>query len=200
MTMTTLPGKLFDCFTIRFPEEKRFVALHGRNGSYKTHTLAFLADYWRSKGEHVLYFPEERWFTVTKEDVERARSVAEVPVRLRNLVGSTRSKKDAFGLFDEFIDWDAIPYPTGERITSGTPQLTNLLTRVVLAPPGAVVLIDEPERHLHMMVSMKLVSALLQQPLKRLVVATHSPDIVQSRSEALTKIEDICMITPSSSV
>ena len=73
---------------------------------------------------------------------------------------------------------------------SGQQQILSLIAAVRRVKSGSLILIDEPEISLHMDWQ-EIVIAELQAPLdgSRLLVATHSPDIVVRHRHLCTTIE-----------
>ena len=94
---------------------------------------------------------------------------------------------DILARFNRFSSTEAIK---SGYLSSGQQQILSLIAAVRRVKSGSLILIDEPEISLHMDWQ-EIVIAELQAPLdgSRLLVATHSPDIVVRHRHLCTTIE-----------
>ena len=94
---------------------------------------------------------------------------------------------DILARFNRFSSTEAIE---SGYLSSGQQQILSLIAAVRRVKSGSLILIDEPEISLHMDWQ-EIVIAELQAPLdgSRLLVATHSPDIVVRHRHLCTTIE-----------
>ena len=102
-------------------------------------------------------------------------------------------KKEDAGLLDILVRFNA--FTSIERIdqpylSSGQAQVLALITAVHNAKEGSLILVDEPEISLHVDWQERLVEQ-LHAPLtgSRLIIATHSPDIVVQHRHLCTVIK-----------
>lgn len=133
--------------------------------------------------------PHHRWAKSDWSNPSLTEILAKVPF-LSGLLGLKQDDApllDILARFNVFTDIEAIE---GEYLTSGQQQLLSLISAVRRAPEGSLILIDEPEISLHMNWQEKLVEH-LHAPLvsSRLLIATHSPDIVLRHRHLCTTIE-----------
>jgi ABC-type transport system involved in cytochrome c biogenesis ATPase subunit len=96
---------------------------------------------------------------------------------------------DILARFNRFSSTEAIQ---SGYLSSGQQQILSLIAAVRRMESGSLILIDEPEISLHMDWQ-EIVIAELQAPLdgSRLLVATHSPDIVVRHRHLCTTIETV---------
>ncbi len=67
---------------------------------------------------------------------------------------------------------------TMDQMSFGTKSALAIITKVVLAPPGTWICVEEPETHLHPLAQKRLVRFLLEEAReKRIFVATHSTPV-----------------------
>ena len=133
--------------------------------------------------------PHRGWAKSDWSNPSLTEILAKVPF-LSGLLGLKQDDApllDILARFNVFTDIEAIE---GEYLTSGQQQLLSLISAVRRAPEGSLILIDEPEISLHMNWQEKLVEH-LHAPLvsSRLLIATHSPDIVMRHRHLCTTIE-----------
>jgi hypothetical protein len=102
-------------------------------------------------------------------------------------------KKEDAGLLDILVRFNA--FTSIERIdqpylSSGQAQVLALITAVLSAKEGSLILVDEPEISLHVDWQERLIEQ-LDSPLtgSRLIIATHSPDIVVQHRHLCTVIK-----------
>jgi len=98
-----------------------------------------------------------------------------------------RAMVDILARFNRFSSTEAIQ---SGYLSSGQQQILSLIAAVRRVKSGSLILIDEPEISLHMDWQ-EIVIAELQAPLdgSRLLIATHSPDIVVRHRHLCTTIE-----------
>jgi predicted ATPase len=71
----------------------------------------------------------------------------------------------------------------GRPIFSGFMQLVNLFAQAYLAPKGTTLIIDEPERNLHISFQQTLIEDLMTIPsIGKIVMATHAPSIPNAQT------------------
>lgn len=192
MNWLYMDEKLWDHYDVRIPRDKKAVFLIGENGTNKTNTLELLQRHFEKQGDPVVFFTDHRLFGVTEEDVYQAIDKWEEthPDRLRHTLGKPLSP-----WFDQFVEEFSVSATIGPEYgyMRGDRQLVSFFTRIMLAPAPPVVLIDEPEQGLSITHQEKLIKALLELPVNRLIIATHSPYIIHPFDEGVWSMEDICV-------
>jgi len=176
--------KLWDLYDIQFPVEKEKVFIHGMNGSGKTHTLLHLKSYFEESGENVLYFPDERVFLLDPEECNK-------------IIRKHGGLRAMFGMKEGFIGEHEIDPKQlhlereyGTYIRRGKVQLINFFCSIMMLEKESVVIIDEPERNLHLMSQNSLISDLLKlRNVKKIIVATHSPSIISHSMQDAFNVE-----------
>lgn len=116
--------------------------------------------------------------------LERARSSQKMEAFTR-AVGIIR-EEPSFALMglDVYLDEDSDAWrPNFEGLSTGHKIVLNILTQIIAhSNPGSLVLIDEPESHLHpslLAALMRAVNVVLQMLDSYAIVATHSPVVLQ---------------------
>jgi hypothetical protein len=138
----------------------------------------------RDDGDHATVTRLEKWF----QDLERglADLLGEADLRLEFDRKSLR-----FHLATERLRYDLLELAHGHAAALGI--LAEILMRVELSHEDAnhshdsgVVLIDEPEMHLHLELQERILPALVKMfPHIQFIVATHSPVVVSSIDDAV---------------
>lgn len=175
--MIKLNKKLFGEVEVSFPVDDELAILIGLNGSGKSLTLQLLKEYWEDQGEEVLYFPDERFFT--KEACDSLWYLVE-----NDLLDKYKLQKDMMKPKEM----------EGRFIHAGYYQLLNffgtIMSHFEKYNKEVIVIIDEPERNLHISHQSKLLSDIFSlNNVKKLVVATHSPEIISNHFENVLEIE-----------
>ena len=86
-----------------------------------------------------------------------------------------------WGFFGETI------FDTGGYFSSGQSRILSMLSSIVDAPHGTTFLIDEPELSLHIDWQRNLIDVVAHSD-RRLIVATHSPDIIYNHPEKVVEV------------
>lgn len=171
--------KLFGHYEVKFPINRDLVALYGSNGTGKTLTLEIVKRYFESQGENVIYFPAERSFSVTEEEVASV-------MMMHMLLGDSVFQK--YGIEFEKLK----PFPrVGDYIGSGFHQVINMFCKIALSGDDPIVLMDMPERSLHIHIKRSFIDDLLKfKKIKKLIVITHSPEVISNNYESWVNIEN----------
>lgn len=184
-----LETKLFNRFTIDFPVDQKVSIVIGPNGSYKSHTLRALKKHFEKNGERVLYFSDQRVFQTTKEEALKGAEIEKEKIRLRELISTKEKKKPLYEKYK--LDLDKIDFEENGVIRSGFMHIVEIATKILLAKERPIVIIDEPEKNLHLRVQNELIQDLLGLGLKKLIVATHSPSIIGDFHSEIVGIEKV---------
>ena len=184
-----LETKLFDRFTIDFPVDQKVSIVIGPNGSYKTHTLKALKEHFEKNGERVLYFSDQREFQTTKEEALKGAEIEKEKIRLRELISTKEKKKPLYEKYK--LDLDKIDFEENDVIRSGFMHIVEIATKILLAKERPIVIIDEPEKNLHLRIQDELLKDLLGLGVKKLIVATHSPSIIDDFHSEIVGIERV---------
>jgi ABC-type lipoprotein export system ATPase subunit len=92
------------------------------------------------------------------------------------------------GITIDALRKDGVHYPI-EHMSDGEKSAFLLAAQVLLAPPASVVIVDEPERHLHRAISPTFVSALTaERPDIAFVFMTHDLDFTSRLDPGATTI------------
>ena len=78
-------------------------------------------------------------------------------------------------------------FDTGGYFSSGQSRILSMLSTIVDAPSGTTFLIDEPELSLHIDWQRNLIDVISSSE-RRLIVATHSPDIIYNHPEKVVEV------------
>lgn len=172
-------GVLFGKYPVRFPVEQKVSIIHGYNGTGKTKVLELLNDYYKKQGESVLYFPVDRIFNLSEEEVE---SIIVMSAML--------NEKDIFSMLDiQLQPWD-YEGKKGKYIDSGYLQIVNFVGTIMLAKKPSIVIIDNVERGLHPLIRKIFLRAILAlKNTKKLIVSTYSPEIITNLEKYVIHIE-----------
>jgi archaellum biogenesis ATPase FlaH len=179
-------GKIFDK-DFNFPIEEKLKIVFGENGSGKTLALRKLASYFIEHGENVLYFPSERIFTADPETIRNA--VYGLLVN-KKLCGEDPYKKYGFVKSSIEYDLDHLEQYHNQYITSGIIQWVNFFGNIVSnADKEVIVIIDSPERSLHIRVQRNFVDDILElSNVKKLIICTHDPSMLGNHGDVATGI------------
>lgn len=160
-------GLAFDKYPIKFPVEQPISIIYGENGTGKTKTLEALVEYYESQGENVLYFPHERIFNLSEEEVEAMIVMAAIT-----------DEVDIFTKLDIKLNkWD-YANKKGEFVGSGYLQVVNYIGTIYHAKTPSIVIIDGIERSLHINLMRYIIGVIDKLPnTKKLIATTHSPDV-----------------------
>ena len=109
---------------------------------------------------------------------------------LSKLIGITKEDKSLNDILARFNFFTPIEHFKDPYLSSGQKQVLSLITAVRRAPLGSLILVDEPEISLHVTWQERLVEQ-LHAPLggSRLLITTHSPDIVVRHRHLCTTLE-----------
>lgn len=175
-------GKLFDKYEVNFPVENDLSIITGMNGTGKTQTLLLLKKYFEEQGENVLYFPADRKSNVTIEDLDA--------FEVMYALSSGESLLTKYDLKSPLMA-DDLAEVYGDYIRSGFVQIANFYCNIMKAKPNTIVLIDTPERSLHVLIKRHLINDLIKmQSVKKLIVVTHCPEILGSYWDNNVDIEN----------
>ncbi|AEO93461.1 gp202 [Bacillus phage G] len=161
-------GTIFDKYLAGFPVDKTVSLIHGENGTGKTKVLEKLIEYYTKRGENVIYFPDDRFFQLTADEVES--------VLVMSAIGE---ETNIFKKLDMKINtWD-YENKEGTFINSGNLQIVNFVGSIMLAPKPSIVIIDNIEKSLHIS-KQDLIVGLLKslKNTKKLIAVTYSPSII----------------------
>jgi predicted ATP-dependent endonuclease of OLD family len=170
-------GKLFDKYDVNFPIDDPLIIITGMNGSGKTKVLELVNEYFKEKSEDVLFFETERCLSINQDQIDSVL---------------TMSKLINNNVFEKFgIERVNLNHYEKGIITSGHVQIMNMLCPIILNPDkNYVVIIDEPERNLHLSNRIKLIDVIYDlKNVKKLIVSTHSPEVVGNYRNETYKIE-----------
>lgn len=108
---------------------------------------------------------------------------------LSTMLGMKRKDQKVVDILVRFNAFTPIERIEDPYLSSGQKQVLALISAVRNAPPGSLILIDEPEISLHVDWQERLVGQ-LHSPLidSRLLIATHSPDIVINHRHLCTTL------------
>lgn len=169
-------GVLFNKYPVIFPksilENNETIAIHGENGSGKTKTLELLAEYYKNKGENVIYFPVERIFNLTSEQVESML-----------VMSSILDENDIFKKLDiQLNPWD-YENQQGNYISSGYLQLVNFIGTIMFAKKESIVLIDTIEINLHYSIKQIILDVLSKlDNTKKLIATIYQPETISKNN------------------
>ena len=109
---------------------------------------------------------------------------------LAQLMGMKKENADLLDILVRFNAFTSIERIDQPYLSSGQAQVLALITAVRSAKEGSLILVDEPEISLHVDWQERLVEQ-LHAPLtgSRLIIATHSPDIVVKHRHLCTVIK-----------
>ena len=109
---------------------------------------------------------------------------------LAQLMGMKKENADLLDILVRFNAFTSIERIDQPYLSSGQAQVLALITAVRSAKEGSLILVDEPEISLHVDWQERLVEQ-LHAPLtgSRLIIATHSPDIVVQHRHLCTVIK-----------
>lgn len=181
--MQLLNQKLWDKYDLQFPVDQEKTFLIGENGSGKTHTLLHLKTYFEEQGESVLYFPDDRFFSLEPEE---CYSMLRTSKNLREIVGTEKKFADKYEMN---LDTLFLERNYGTYISSGMLQLVNFYCTIEAAPKKSIVLIDEPERNIDYIKRRSLIDTLFNfSNTKKIIVATHCPSIIEGHINLMIDI------------
>lgn len=164
--MQKINRKLWGKHELQFPVTQEIAYLIGPNGTGKTYLLGHLEDYFTEKGEQVLYFEDDRYFTHPPKDVLTL-------FQQQSLVSFSFLAKYEIDVEQLFLEREYM-----QPIYRGKIQLVNFLYSILTQTQECIVIIDEPERNLDILTQKTLVEDLRLLPhVKQVIVATHSPMI-----------------------
>ena len=117
-----------------------------------------------------------------------SESLRELPF-LSTMLGMKKKDQKVVDILVRFNAFTPIERIEDPYLSSGQKQVLALISAVRNAPPGSLILIDEPEISLHVDWQERLVEQ-LHSPLidSRLLIATHSPDIVINHRHLCTTL------------
>ena len=169
-------GKIFNEYNVKFPLENKLSIIIGENGTGKTKSLECLYDYLIENEDCKTIFLEEYRFKLfNKDDI----------ASLKMLI-----KLQEIEIDDSCFNIDHNYYQLGEFLTSGKEQFLNMLYAASKCINGNL-LIDLPESNLSLHLQGQLINTLLSFDLKRLVIVTHSPEILGNYYDKAIEIDDI---------
>jgi AAA15 family ATPase/GTPase len=159
--------KLFDKYPIKFPVDEKLSVIYGYNGTGKTYTLEALKEYFEEQGENVIYFPTDRYFNLSEDEVDAIMVMA-----------TLTDDKNIFSRFGINLQ----PWDYADRkdtyIDSGYLQVVNFVGTIMLAKKPSIVLIDTVERSLHVSLKRIFLKALMRlDNTKKLIVTAYSPEV-----------------------
>lgn len=164
---------------VEFPINEDLVIIHGYNGTGKTKTLEILKRYFEKQNENVIYFDIDRCLNITKEQAVGV-------ITMYNLMSDNPLKKIDISL-DDFRYFPKI----GEYINNGHLQIINMITQIELANKQSIVLIDCPEINLHISLRKLFINIITSMnKVKKLIVVTHSPEIITYNLDNAIDIEN----------
>jgi predicted ATP-binding protein involved in virulence len=172
-------GKLFNRYDVNFPVDESLTIVIGSNGSGKTKTLELVTEYFTKKGENVLYFPSDRYLSIDQDQIDSV-------LTMHKLIDNN--------VFERFgINHVNLNHYEKGYITSGHVQIMNMLCPIMLNPDREyVVIIDEPERNLHLTNKRKIVDVIYDlKNVKKLILSTHSPEVVGSYRNETRDMKEI---------
>lgn len=182
-------GTLFDSITIDFPIENDLSIVIGVNGSYKSHTLRLLTDYFIEKEENVVFLPDTRFFKHTENEIEHAVKILED----KNLVRKMLNPKKFPTIFERTgmdiakMDIDSLRNQTME---SGYAHLLDIFVSIVNGGGDPIVIIDEPEKHLSLGIQEEMIQMIQDIGVKKLIMATHAPSVIGKFWDNVVKIDE----------
>lgn len=163
-------GMAFEKYPINFPVDNKLTILIGVNGSGKTTTLFALEEYYKKRGDNVLFFKENRLLDITFEDVENF-----------SIICKLTHNEDIFkSIYHINLDLlkETFKYHRG-YIRTGILQIVNFFCTINKQKESPIVLIDFPETNLDINYQHKFLENILEYcNIKSMVVATHSPEII----------------------
>lgn len=172
---------IYDGKPIFFPIDNEISIVFGQNGSGKTLLLQELYQYFLDQKQNVIYLPDERIFDITEG--EALRIIYQEKMKNPNNI---------FDKYDVNVDLLDLSSQEWNYIRSGHMQIVYMCCKVLSASENTVVLIDEPERNLHLEFQQTLISDLMAIPqITKIVAATHSPAVI---CEKWVDIKD-CFLT-----
>lgn len=163
-------GNIFGKYPLTFDTENDISIIHGFNGTGKTKALEMLRNYFEEQGENVIYFPSDRKFNLTKDQVESLE------------VMWSLTDRNFYEMFDRRYDFKIHPWDMegvyGERIKSGMLNIISFFGTLMLAEKPSVVIIDSIETSIHPVIAKELVSDLFQHKnVKKLIVTAYRPEV-----------------------
>lgn len=175
--MEKLNRKIWEEYELQFPIERDIACIIGQNGTGKTHLLNHLYDYFKEKGENVVYFEEDRIFDFPLVEAE---DLIEKGLRsIRKLVGL---EDNSFLIKHDIIKEELfLEREYGKIINRGKIQLLNFYLNIKKQGKDVIVLIDNPEKNIHISARDNLLNDILEMSnVKKVIVATHCPSIVST--------------------
>jgi predicted ATPase len=88
-------------------------------------------------------------------------------------------------IVSSFIDFPSVPSPS--YYSSGQRRMISMIEVIMNSEPGTVFLVDEPELSLHIDWQRRFIDQIRVLG-GRLVLATHSPDIIYNHTEKVVEV------------
>jgi predicted ATP-dependent endonuclease of OLD family len=177
-------GKLFDRYDVNLDIEREDTFLVGFNGSGKTQTLNLLNQYFINQGENVLYFTDNRRLKMPSEQILADMMAYKLQGKQKDIFSKHNIKFDLLD-FKNNVDY----------IGAGFIQLVNFYCSIIEGGENLIVLIDEPERNLHISEQYDLIDNIIAFPnVKKVIVATHSPCIINNRFDLCVEMKNVVQL------
>jgi AAA15 family ATPase/GTPase len=164
-------GELFDEHPVHFPLDSELIMLTGENGTGKTKVLEMVKDYFEGRGDNVLYFPHDRRFTASKKSIKK--------LLMEERMNNNFLKKMDIDI-SSYLKFNYID--RGMMISSGIEQLLNFFGNIMDEREDKVVIIDCPERSLHISTLRTLIDCMLDTgKIEKLFIVTNYPFLIGNK-------------------
>lgn len=194
--LTMLDRYLFNQYPICWPFEDKLTIITGINSGGKTKLLESMSDYFTEQHEYVLYFPVDRQLNIDFYNFKMAWD------KLDSLNIMNRLSESDYD-YDFTQKWSIDMYTLEvylkmhqyTYINTGLYQAINFVVNIMNSNHNNIVMIDMPEKNLDMYKKRSILNDLLILPnVKKLIVVTHSPEIISNHMEYTWDIAELCDI------
>ena len=143
-------------------------------------------------GQHIIW--EDNGLVMVGEERKKplplSQILSEFPF-LSNYIGIDIKDKETADILSRFNTFTPIEQFNEPYFSSGQKQILSLITGVRKAPENSLILIDEPEISLHVNWQEMLIGQLHGSlTTSRLLIATHSPDIISRHVHLFHNLEE----------
>ena len=182
-------GEIFNK-SFNFPIENRLSIIIGMNGTGKTLALRKLKEYFEQNNENVVYFPEPEK-RILYGDPQEIKTILHNNFDLE-LLNPENTIKNNFNMAYLNYAIDNIENYLNDYIDSGYIQIINFLYHILRAEKESIILIDTPETNFDIIVQHNLLDYILSLcTVKKLIVCTHSPSIINNNwDSSIVEIEN----------
>lgn len=187
---------LFHKYPISWPLDEKLTIITGVNGSGKTKLLESMSEYFIQQQENVLYFPVDRILNIDFFSFKTAWDKLESINIMNKLCDDDYdydlTKKWSINIYALEIYLKMNQY---NNIDSGLYQAINFIVNIMNYGDNVIAIIDMLEKNLDMYKKKSIIEDLLHLPnIKKLIVATHSPEVISRHMAHSWDISELCNI------